>query len=102
MKALPVNVVSYKRTPEFTNSSVPSGLLHAHRTKATVWGEIVILAGTLTYRILEPAEEEVSLTPENFGVIEPTVKHEVVPQSGVRFHVQFYREAMPDIPTARK
>ena len=102
MKALPTNVVPYKRTPEFTHSSVPSGLLHAHRTKATVWGEIVILAGTLTYRILEPAEEEVSLTPEHFGVIEPAAKHEIVPQSGVRFYVQFYREAAPDTATARK
>ena len=102
MKALPTNVVPYRRTPEFTNSSVPSDLLHAHRTKAAVWGKIVVLAGTLIYRILEPAEEEVSLTPEHFGVIEPTTKHEVVPQSGVRFYVQFYREAAPNIATAHK
>jgi hypothetical protein len=26
-------------------------------------------------------------------VIEPTINHEVIPQSGVRFYVEFYREA---------
>ena len=94
MKALPINAVLYKRTPEFTDLSVPSGLLHAHNTKENVWGKIVILEGTLTYRILEPAVEEVHLSPEHYGVIEPTIRHEVVPQSGVRFYVQFYREAV--------
>ncbi len=94
MKALPQNVVPYKRTPEFTALSVPSGLLHAHSTKANVWGEIIVLAGTLTYRILEPTAEAVQLSPEQSGIIEPTIKHEVVPQPGVRFYVQFYREAV--------
>ena len=93
MKALPASVFPYKRTPEFTDLSVPNSLLHAHSTKANVWGEIVVLSGALTYRILEPAAEEILLTPEHSGVIEPTAQHEVVPQSGVRFYVQFYREA---------
>ena len=91
MKALPAHFVAYKRTPEFTDLSVPSGLLHSHHTKANVWGKIVVLEGTLIYRILEPAVEEVHLNPKHYGVIEPTVRHEVVPRSGVRFYVQFYR-----------
>lgn len=93
MKALPAHVVPYKRTSEFTAISVPNGLLHAHSTKANVWGKIVVLSGTLLYRILEPVVEEILLTPENFGVIEPAVKHEVLPKNEVRFYVQFYREA---------
>lgn len=93
MKVLPANVVPYKRTPEFTDSLMPNSLRHAHSTKADVWGKIVVLSGTLTYRILEPAEEDICLTPETFGVIEPAVKHKVVPQNGARFYVQFYRAA---------
>ncbi len=91
MKTLPENVVAYKRTPEFTAASVPEGLLHAHSTKAGVWGKIVILSGQLTYRILTPEIEEISLSPGIHGVVEPTVKHEVIPQPGVRFYVEFYR-----------
>ena len=90
MKSLPEHLVTYKRTPELTDSSVPDGLLHSHSTKAGVWGKIVILAGHLTYRILEPAIEEIHLSTDVYGVIEPAVKHEVVPQPGVRFYVEFY------------
>jgi tellurite resistance-related uncharacterized protein len=91
MKTLPKKLVAYKRTPEFTDLSVPEGLLHAHTTKAGVWGKIVVLAGHLTYRILEPAIAEIPLSPDVHGVVEPTIKHEVVPQPGVRFYVEFYR-----------
>ena len=60
MKALPANVFPYKRTPEFTESTVPAGLLRSHDTKDGVWGKIVVLEGTLLYRILEPAREELT------------------------------------------
>ncbi len=91
MKALPDNLIAYKRTQEFTEVSVPNGLLHAHSTQADVWGKIVVLEGTLIYRILEPVAEERLLSLECYGVIEPTVKHEVMPQGKVRFYVEFYR-----------
>jgi len=30
------------------------------------------------------------LTPERHGVVEPMIRHEVVPGPGVRFYVEFY------------
>ena len=57
MKELPSEVNSYKRTPEFTNETVPKGLLRSHSTKKGTWGKIVVLEGTLRYRILEPVVE---------------------------------------------
>jgi tellurite resistance-related uncharacterized protein len=95
MKTLPADAVPYERTSEFTHSSVPSGLLRSHSAKPGVWAKIVVLEGTLTYRILEPTIEEVLLSPQRCGVIEPTAKHEVVPQGGVRFYVEFYRVEEP-------
>lgn len=91
MKTLPSDVVAYKRTPEFMATTVPAGLLRSHSTKAGTWGLIVVLEGALTYRILEPVVEEVRLGPSTCGVVEPTVRHEVVPEPGVRFYVEFYR-----------
>jgi tellurite resistance-related uncharacterized protein len=91
MKSLPPNVFPYKRTPDFTESTVPAGLLRSHDTKDGVWGKIVVLEGTLLYLILEPQVEEILLTANRFGVVEPTVKHEVVPSPGVRFYVEFHR-----------
>lgn len=91
MKTLPADVVPYKRTPEFTQSTVPAGLLRSHNTKDGVWGKIVVLEGTLLYRILEPEVEEILLSADRYGVVEPTVKHEVVASAGVRFYVEFHR-----------
>lgn len=91
MKSLPSEVVAYKRTPEFTDTTVPAGLLRSHDTKPGVWGRIVVLEGALLYRILEPEVEDIRLDPSIAGIVEPTVKHEVVPEAGVRFYVEFYR-----------
>lgn len=92
MKTLPTTVSAYKRTPDFTEHTVPAGLLRSHNTREGVWGKIVVLEGSLLYRILEPTIEEVLLTPDTFGVVEPTIRHEVVPSPGVRFYVDFHRE----------
>lgn len=91
MKPLPSNVFAYKRTPEFTEESVPSGLLHAHRTKESVWAKIVVLEGQLQYTINEPTKEVIVLDTNIFGVVEPAVLHEVKPLGKVRFYVEFHR-----------
>jgi len=91
MKTVPASVLPYKRTPDFTEHTVPAGLLRSHNTKEGVWGKIVVLEGSLLYRILQPTIEEVLLTPETHGVVEPTVKCEVVPFPEVRFCVDFHR-----------
>jgi len=90
MKSLPDNVVAYKKTPEFDESSVPKGLLNNHQTKEGVWGKIILLEGKLLYTINEP-KEEIYLDANNFGVVEPTVYHQVKPLGKVRFYVEFYR-----------
>ena len=90
MKSLPDNVVAYKQTPEFDESSVPNGLLNNHQTKEGVWGKIILLEGKLLYTINEP-KEEIYLDANNFGVVEPTVYHQIKPLGKVRFYVEFYR-----------
>lgn len=91
MKQLPDNVLPYKRTPEFTEESVPAGLLNAHQTKECVWGKIVVLEGKLQYTINEPEEEVIILDENAHGVVEPTVLHAVKPLGRVRFYVEFHR-----------
>lgn len=91
MKTLPDHVTAYKRTPNFTEATVPKGLLKAHKTKAGTWGNIIVLKGVLLYRILEPELEEVLLSPSQFGVVEPTILHEVEPQGEIEFLVEFHK-----------
>jgi tellurite resistance-related uncharacterized protein len=89
MKQLPDSVNAYKQTPEFDEITIPKVLLKAHQTKEGVWGKIVILEGVLQYSISEP-EEVILLDVNCFGVVEPTVLHEVKPLGTVRFFVEFY------------
>lgn len=91
MKSLPTEVSPYRQTPVFTEETVPGGLLKSHSTKAGTWGRIVVLEGRLRYRILEPRLEEWLLDPENPGVVEPQVAHEVKPLGKLRFYVEFLK-----------
>ena len=96
---LPPDVVPYARTAEFTESTIPPGLLRSHTTKAGAWGLIHVLEGRLAYRITDPRRppSETVLSPgEAPGVVEPTVLHEVEPLGGVRFYVEFLRTAGRD------
>jgi tellurite methyltransferase len=88
--AVPPAAVSIRRTPDFSESTIPSGLLHRHSTKPGVWGLIQIIEGSLTYRVLEPIATEAVLTPGHPGVVEPGRLHEVEPRGPVRFFVEFF------------
>ncbi len=91
MNTLPDNVTAYKRTPEFTELTVPKGLLKDHQTKEGVWGKITILEGGLEYTIIEPEFEIIELSPDRHGIVEPTILHHIKPLGKVRFYVEFYR-----------
>lgn len=91
---LPANIQPYKRTPEFTEATVPEGLKRDHDTKDGVWALIHVLEGRLAYRVTDPrrAPVELILTPTSgAGVIEPTIRHAVEPLGPVRFYVEFHR-----------
>jgi len=90
MKQIPEDAAAYKRTPVFTEQSIPAGLLNEHKTKEGVWGKIVILDGKLLYTITHAAEEHI-LDNNHSGVVEPTVIHRVKPLGKVAFYVEFYR-----------
>lgn len=91
----PQGFAAYKRTPEFTEVSVPVGLLNDHSTKAGVWARIRVLEGRLRYRI-PSLNREVVLTPEQSGTVLPEVLHSVAPEGPVRFFVEFYRAEAVD------
>jgi tellurite resistance-related uncharacterized protein len=95
---MPPDVKPYRRTAEFTEATVPAGLLRSHTTKAGAWGAIHVLEGRLAYRITDPRRPrtETVLTAEGApGVVEPTVLHEVEPLGPVRFYVEFHRREDP-------
>lgn len=91
MKTLPNTVKAYKQTAVFNQDTVPKGLLKDHSTKTGVWGKITLLKGEMQYSITEGDCEEVVLSPEKHGVVEPKILHYIKPLGEVEFFVEFYR-----------
>lgn len=86
---LPPGVVAYRRTPIFTEATLPGALRHRHQTKAGVWGLINVIEGRLRFRRLDPPSETV-IDPSAPTVVAPEEPHEVEPLGLVRFFVEFY------------
>ena len=87
---LPAGCVATRRTPVFTQDTVPPALLGAHEIKGGAWAMIHVLEGKLRY-CMEAPPSECTLEPGQPGVIEPQVRHHVEPVGPVRFYLEFYR-----------
>jgi len=87
---LPSGLTAYKRTPTFTEHTVPKGLLRDHNTKAGVWGQIHVESGLLKY-VIPPRDHTQLLSPGNIGTVEPEVRHHIAPVGPVTFYVEFWR-----------
>ena len=85
---LPEGLEAYKETPEFTETSIPKGLLKDHSTKRGVWGLIRVSAGQLRY--VTPQQTFVVMSGEP-GIVVPEMVHHVEAQGEVRFKVEFLR-----------
>lgn len=88
---LPEGAQPYRETPEFTEQSIPRGLLAHHSTKTGVWGRICVREGELSYCIEDDPSLDQVLTPERVGIVVPERRHRVAPIGAVRFKVQFLR-----------
>lgn len=91
----PAGLREYKRTPVFTEGTIPKGLLRDHCTKAGTWGLIHILEGRLRYIVNEPEVCTIELQPGVAGIVVPEMKHRVEPVGTVRFCVGFHCSAAP-------
>lgn len=98
-REFPEGLQEYKRTPSFTESTIPAGLQRDHTTKAGVWGLIEVEEGSLHYTVQYPEEQSFTLNPNTPGVVVPEMKHHVRADGPVKFHVAFYTRAVP--PAAR-
>lgn len=90
LPAWPSDLAAYKRTPEFSETTVPAALLRNHATKNGVWARLHVLDGRLRFVDQEGAGELI-LDPGVHDVIFPGRLHHVAPIGQVRFFVEFYR-----------
>jgi tellurite methyltransferase len=85
---LPESLIPYKRTPDFDESSVPTGLLKEHSTKTGVWGLIQVEEGQLVYTAGAHSE---TVHAGSTAVVVPNMLHQVAPIGSVKFFVEFHR-----------
>ena len=86
---LPVTVRPYRRTPEFTETTVPTGLTTDHATKAGVWAVVHVVDGHLTYTDTTSGRS-IELAAGDSAVAAPQRRHWVTPRGAVRFFVEFH------------
>ncbi|WP_104491069.1 DUF1971 domain-containing protein [Paracoccus denitrificans] len=86
--AWPGDAAPYRRTPEFTETTVPGGLLRAHATRPGTWARLHVLEGRLVFRDLVDGTE-LLLGPGVHPLIHPERPHEVAAPAPVRFFVEF-------------
>jgi tellurite resistance-related uncharacterized protein len=90
---LPEGLDAYKRTPVFTEATVPTGLLRDHSTKEGVWAMIHVLEGELLYRIQDERRlhRHFRIRRGEPAIVEPSIVHRVEPIGPVGFYVEFFR-----------
>jgi tellurite methyltransferase len=91
MPRIPEAAAEYKRTAIFDATTTPAGLRKSHRTKAGVWGQIVVLEGRVLYVIEDQEDAAFILNPDVPGGIAPEAPHHVEPYDDARFFVRFLR-----------
>lgn len=95
MTALPASAQPYKRTPTFTEATIPLGLRKDHSTKDGTWGLIHVEQGRLRYVVADtrrPCTERILTADAEPGTVEPTILHHVEPLGQVRFYVEFLKD----------
>lgn len=90
--SLPPGLMLRRTTDVFTDTTVPAGLLRAHRVAQGVWGRLVVLEGRLRF-VWDVAEfgDPLELVAGDSVVIPPDTPHRVEPRAGCRFVVEFHR-----------
>jgi tellurite resistance-related uncharacterized protein len=92
MMTIPDTAVPYFRTVEFSEGTLPSALLHEHRTKPGVWARICVSEGKVRYRILDDDNPPEILTPKCDGIVAPEVTHRLELEGPVRLYIEFMQE----------
>jgi tellurite resistance-related uncharacterized protein len=90
---LPSGLSLARTTDELTATTVPAGLLRAHRVASGVWGRLQVRGGRMRF-VWEQADRHgpaLELEAGDSVVIPPDVPHHVEPGDDARFVVEFHR-----------
>jgi len=90
----PEGLTAYKKTPEFTETTIPKGLLNNHTTKLGTWGLIHVLDGSLIYIHEQEGINPIEILAGETAAVPPCMPHRVRANDKVRFFVEFCKKEL--------
>ncbi len=90
-RELPPGLVHVRTTDVFDNTSVPGGLLRAHRVAAGVWGRLVVHSGAVVFVFDDRPDERITVPAGDTLSIPPTEPHHLELEVPTTFSVEFHR-----------
>ena len=88
---MPAGVRLARTSAVWTESTVPDGLLSAHRIADEVWGRLVVTGGHLSLVFEDTPDEPHTLADGESAIIPPARPHHVVLDGPVEFCIEFHR-----------
>lgn len=80
-----------RTTDVFDNSSVPAGLLRAHRIAEGVWGRLLVHTGGLRFVFEDRSEHPIAVRAGGGVLIPPGRPHHLELDEPVTFVIEFHR-----------
>lgn len=96
---LPNGLEHVRTTDTFDNSTVPAGLLRAHRVADSVWGRLIVHTGTVTFVFEDEPDQPITVDAGGAVAIPPARQHHVELDQPASFAVEFYRQPAAAVPT---
>ena len=94
--SMPSALLFVRSTPEFTEKTVPTGLLSSHQLAAHLWARLTVLKGCVRFTFEEPDVFDIDLGIGQHIDIPPLIRHHVELLPAGSFSIDFFRKS-PDV-----
>jgi tellurite resistance-related uncharacterized protein len=88
---LPDGLEHVRTTDVFDNTTVPAGLLRAHRVADGVWGNLVVHTGTVAFVFDDEPEHPITARAGDSVAIPPARQHHLELDGPATFVIEFHR-----------
>ena len=95
---LPDDLEHVRTTDLFDDTTVPAGLLRAHRVAEGVWGNLVVRTGTVTFVFDDEPDRPITARAGDSVAIPPARRHHLELDGPVTFVVEFHRTPSQPAP----
>ncbi len=97
---LPDGLDHVRSTEVFDNTTVPAGLLRAHRVADGVWGNLVVHTGAVTFVFDDEPDRPITARAGDPVAIPPARQHHLELDEPATFAVEFHRIPRTPVPEA--